>query len=81
VVLNSANEKQLEVYSGSLQNGESDPTPELIAVPDNEPLYDELKRFVGYINGGVPPYSTGQDAYEAVLCIETLRKLARINSP
>ncbi|MDX1380023.1 MAG: Gfo/Idh/MocA family oxidoreductase [Xanthomonadales bacterium] len=46
------------------------------AVDTEWPLYLELKRFVGHLGGGPPPYTDARAAVEQVALIERLREMA-----
>lgn len=80
VVLEGADKNYVQVFTGETTGPEKIPEPEIISFTEIQPLHEELKRFVGFVNGGKAPYSDARDAYNSVVCVETLRKLAGIES-
>ncbi len=48
------------------------------AIPGNPPLYEELRIFVEFLNGGPPPPTTAIEGLEIVRHVEQIRKLAGV---
>jgi predicted dehydrogenase len=86
----SEHRRRIEVAFGdavAVLDGERDTVVEIrsggdrrtIDVPGHPPLERELDAFLGYLDGGTPPKSSGSDGVESVRRITELRRLAGLD--
>jgi hypothetical protein len=77
-VLPGADSGYLEITRGSHDVRPDEAVTSRIDLPDEMPLYRELKVFVEHLSGGPPPRSSAADAAAVVRATARLRTLAGI---